>query len=687
MRLYERASTLIRPEARTTPDVWGAENRVYPPSSGYPGRRNPYLTPYGVPFGRAIAARRHKRCVFVVSAQSGKSETILDVIGQRLDQQPAPILYIGPNKQFITEQWEPRVMALLDEAPSLAAKVARGKRMTKTRKVIAGVPLRLAHAGSSTALKSDPASLALTDEADELMANVKGQGDPIGLIDARGDTHADFVHAMVSTTSRGPKETEIDPVSGLEFWKVQPADEIESTIWKFWQAGTRHHWTWRCPHCSERFVPRFSCLEYEHKGEEAKTTPVRARETAHLVCPRNSCIITDAEKAAICRTGREVAPGQSLDEDGEPVGAPPVSDTWSLWTSGLCSPFQTFGDRAARYVEAVQTGDPDKVQTVVNAAFGELWMPSGGDAPEWDEVADRRLPYRFREIPRGVLFLTAGVDVQRDRLVYVVRGWGLRQESWLIEHGEIFGDHHDTRLEDVWIELADLIETGIGGLPIRRVFIDAGFRPGKREAGDENTVYEFCRRHARHVYPTKGYDHRTVPLSVNRIDVTPVGNKPSYGLDLVRLDSDVLKSWVHSRVRWPAGQPGGWHLPLDASEDYCRQVVSEARMRKPGGGSMWIRRSRHNHYLDAEALAYGAAKMLGLERVRVEGGPPPAEPEAAPLEAAEAAPEAVPEPEAPEPTPTPLRVAPVALSPALRPATPPKPSNGFLGQRRGFLRR
>jgi hypothetical protein len=67
-------------------------------------------------------------------------------------------------------------MALLDEAPTLKDKVARGKRMTKTRKVISGSPLRLAHAGSSTALKSDPAALALMDEVDEMLANVKKAG-------------------------------------------------------------------------------------------------------------------------------------------------------------------------------------------------------------------------------------------------------------------------------------------------------------------------------------------------------------------------------------------------------------------------------------------------------------------------------------------------------------------------------
>jgi phage terminase large subunit GpA-like protein len=109
---------------------------------------------------RAIAAGAHKRVVLVFAAQSAKTELMLDVAGQRLDQKPVPILYVGPNKQFLSEQFEPRVMQLLDGAPTLAEKVARGKRMTKTRKMVSGVPFRLAHAGSTAALKSDPAALA-----------------------------------------------------------------------------------------------------------------------------------------------------------------------------------------------------------------------------------------------------------------------------------------------------------------------------------------------------------------------------------------------------------------------------------------------------------------------------------------------------------------------------------------------
>ncbi len=71
-------------------------------------------------------------------------------------------------------------------------------------------------------------------------------------------------------------------MSGLEFWNAQAPEDIDSTIWKFWQAGTRYHWTWRCPHCGERFVPRFSCLEFEGKGKEFETTAHAARETAML---------------------------------------------------------------------------------------------------------------------------------------------------------------------------------------------------------------------------------------------------------------------------------------------------------------------------------------------------------------------------------------------------------------------
>lgn len=620
----EAGRLLNRPTAKVSPTEWAKDNRHYSETTGYPGPRDPYLTPYVVAISDAASSGRYKRIVAAMGAQQGKTDLELDLIGHRLDQRPAPILYVGPTKEFVTDQFEPRLMTLFDEAPALKAKVARGKRMKKTRKTVAGVSVRLAHGGSSSALKSDPAALALVDEYDEMLSNIKGQGDPLGLVEARGFTYADFVTVVTSTPSRGLVETEVDPVSGLEFWSEADPDDIESGIWKLFQEGTRYHWAWPCPHCGEYFIPRFKNLRWP-KG----SSPAQARRAAYLQCPQGCADpILYSHLRDMNARGVYVAPGQAVGPDGIVHGPVPDSSTCSFWVSGLASPFVTWGERAEDYLLAVASGEGDKVQTAINAGFGECYtMGGGGDLPEWEEVRRLALPYEIGDLPEGVIFLTAGVDVQKNRLVYVIRGWGVRQESWLIASGELWGS---TDEQDVWTDLDDVLAAPYGGMHITRAFVDAGFRPGKKDLVPEHRVYEFVRRKGRTVYATKGYDVRPTPLSVNRIEVNPKGGKSKYGIDLVRLSTDFFKSWVHERLRWPEDQPGGWHLHAEVTEDYCKQIVSEARVRKPGGGIVWVLKSRNNHYLDCEALAYAAAYMLGAQRLRdgtrrsgSRGAPPP----------------------------------------------------------------
>lgn len=604
-----------------TPDAWGAANRIYPPTSGLPGPRDPTLTPYIIPFERAVAAKTHKRAVLVISAQSGKSEAMLDIIGERMDTSPTPILYLGPTKQFITEQWEPRIMELLDGAPTLARKVTRGRRMKKTLKVIAGVPLRLAHGGSSSALKSDPFGLALTDEADELMNNVKGAGNPIDLVDIRGDTYADFVHAIVSTPTEGPNEVELDPETGLEFWSTDLQEEIRSTIWKLWLSGTRYHWAMPCPHCGEYFIPKFKHLAWEKPvsdtGKELPSDPMLAKKTAHLVCPNSGCIIYDADKADMNARGVYVAPGQSILTDGTVIGDPPESETISFWVSGLASPFKTWGDRAERYVTAVRSGDPSAIQAVINGGFGELYSPGGGNVPDWKEVQKLAQDgYDLGEVPLGVRLATMTVDVQKHGLYYTVRGWGERASSWLIQRGFLQGETSD---EAIWEQLEDLSRDTYDGIPIRLGLIDSGFRPGKKDELPLNRIYEFCRRN-KLFKPTKGSSNPMVrPIAPTQVDVRVDGTVRGT-LTLYRLDTDHFKRWVQERIGFDPEQPGAWLLPRDIDEDYCRQIVSEARVRKPSGKVIWVQKSRDNHYFDCEAMQAAAGSMLNVLTIRAPDG-------------------------------------------------------------------
>jgi len=546
-----------------------------------------------IPWSSAVHRGGYRRIVAVTSAQSGKTDSMLDIIGARLDQRPAPIIYVGPTKEFLTDQFEPRLMGLLDEAESLKNKVVRGRRMKKTLKHVAGVRVRLAHAGSSSALKSDPAALALIDEFDEMMANVRGQGDVLGLVEARGETYADFVTAITSTPARGLVEIELNDDSGLEFWsRSEPAD-LESPIWKLFQEGTRHHWAWPCKHCSEYFIPRFKQLHWPDRA-----TPAQAKRAAYLSCPRCGGIHTEEDKAWMNARGAMVAPGQSVElrNDAPHVtGAPEDNSTLSMWTSGLCSPFVSWGQRAETYLTALQSGDHDRIQTAMNASFGECYaMMASGDVPEWQEIMERRLPYQPGQVPLGGLRVVMGVDVQKFSLVYVIRAFGARGSSWMVDNGQLYGPTED---DDVWSALADLMLQPIGGMQIEKVFIDSGFRPDKPEQGNEHKVYEFCRRYSWLCSPTKGKDIQSPPYKVSKIEVKPDGKRALYSIDLVTLSSDFFKSLVISRIRTPMDVPGAFYVHEQVSEDYCRQLTSEARV-VVEGKPVWVKRSRNNHFLD-----------------------------------------------------------------------------------------
>lgn len=625
--LYDRAAILLRPTERSTPDEWARKNRVYKPSAGIPGPRDPGLTPYLVPFARAfdVVAQlaeygiSYDALALACGSQMGKTDTVLDVIGCTLDQRPAPIMYVGPNKDFLHKEIEPRLTEMLIQAPRLKERLAVGKRNTKFRKIVGGVPVVLAWAGSNTSLRGMAAKIAIVDELDAMASSIQGNGDPFTLIEARGFSFRDRIRAAISTPLKGSVDVVRDEASGLEFWQPMPTEDIESPIWRLWQSGTRHHYVWPCPECADFFVPRFKQLRWNKWPELCSAA--EAKRSAYIECPHCGGVIEESHKRDLNARAHFVAPGQTIGQDGKISGEPPETTTLSFWVSGLCSPMVTIGERAAQYVAAKLTGEQDKIQSAINTGFGECFAPGGGDVPEWEEVAALKRPYQKLEAPPGVRLLTLAVDVQKNRLYYTIRGWGANASSWLVDFGELFGP---TTEQEVWDQLADLLHRPIAGMVIRKALIDSGFRPGKPINLPQNKVYAFCRRFPRLAIPTKGRATQDKPLILSKPDVKASGEVKKYGLDLLWLDTDHFKSWVHERIRWEPERPGAWLLPEDTTDDYCKQIVSEARVRKPSGAPEWIARSRNNHYLDCEALQAAAAHLLNVHLLRDETAARPA---------------------------------------------------------------
>ena len=514
----------------------------------------------------------------------------------------------SPSKEFCADQFEGRFVEMVNQSPSLSGKFERDKkRGKKTLKIINGQRVRLGHAGSSTALKSDPFCLAIIDEYDSYAENVNGQGDPLGLIRARGFSYSDFTIACSSTPTIG--SSDVTP-GKLQFWQKQDPKDIDSKIWKMFQQGTRYHWAVPCPMCRDYFIPRFSCLRWPDGA-----TADEARQSAHLECPNCGGVIENASKRALNALGRYVAPCQTIEKDGTISGPEPTESIQSWWVSGICSPFTSYGQLAGDYLAAVELSDPSRIQTALNSGFGELFrLGWGADAPKWSDVAEHRSVYAKGEAPDGIVYVIVTVDVQARSLFYVARGWGARSTSWLLDWGQLYGE---TVHDEVWNALADYITNTICGFPVRLVLVDSGFRPGKKDEIPQNKVYDFVRRfRGGKVLATKGSSHvMTKPLHISKQEVTPKGKALKYGIDLLMLDPGYWKNWVHERLHWEKNQLGDWHLPVDVSDEYMKQIISESRTRLPSGKVIWVEHTPKNHYLDAEALQAAGAHLLNVARI------------------------------------------------------------------------
>lgn len=554
----------------------------------------------------------YRRIAVVCGSQMGKTGGLLNVVGQVLDDSPAPILYIGPTKNNVSTVINPQLTAMLKSAESLWRKTDHSRATRGLAKKVAGVSLRLAWAGSATEMASQSAKIVLVDEFDR-MDPIPGEGNVLTLAEARNTNYARGRAIATSTPTEGNVEVEKHPITGIEHWKPADPKDLVSPIWRLWQEGTRHEWAVPCPHCHEHFIPRLRQLWWPNGADGKSCSPRVARKEARLICPACGAQIDDSAKQAMNAAGRYLAPGQRV-VDGEVTGDPPDSDTASFWISGLMSPWKTFGERAADYLRAVNSGDQEQLRGVINTGFGELYAFRGEATPA-KAVRECVGPYKAGEIPAAIRSVTAGVDVQKNRLVYVVRGWGYAMESWLIDYGEI---HGETDQVTVWAELGELLEREYGAadrkaLRIRRMGVDSGYRPGDKWRRPDNIIYDFCLRHPRAV-PTKGRDRLNKPLQPSFIDVTFRGEKVKRGLQLWHLDSDYFKSWVQGRLLWSPEQPGRFWVPSDITEDYCMQLTAETRVVKPSGAATWVRVRPDNHFLDCEVINVAMAQSLGFHR-------------------------------------------------------------------------
>ena len=552
--------------------------------SAEPGDWRTSRTPYLKDIMDALSpAHPARRIVFMKGAQVGGTECGNNWIGYVIHHAPGPMMAVQPTTELAKRFSDQRIDTLIEETPVLKERVAparsRDSGNRQLSKEFLGGVLVMTGANSAVGLRSMSARWLFLDEIDAYPGDVEEEGDPVALVEARARTFGWRRKAFLVST---PK------IAGM------------SRIEREYEATDQRRFFLPCPHCGTMQALKFERLRWE-KGDP---------RTVHYECEACDGHIGEQHKTAMLDAGEWRA--TAVAEDPYAIG---------FHLSALYSPVGWYSwEQAARDWDAAQ-GNDRELKTFKNTVLGETWQETG-DAPDWQRLYDRRETWTPGTVPAGCLLLTAGVDVQRDRLEVSVWGWGRDRQSWLADHRILPGNPFEAQLwDDLRAMLGETWEhESRHRLPVSLAAIDSGDGMTTAE------VYLFVRGTGGRAIAIKGQDGLRAAVGLPSPTEVKRGGLRLGGLKVWPVGSSFLKGetygWLKlERPTEESGDPfpaGFIHLPVHAAgEEYCRQITAEQLVARAGRNGFrkleWVKTRERNEALDCRLYARAAAVALGVE--------------------------------------------------------------------------
>ncbi|MDP1570352.1 MAG: phage terminase large subunit family protein [Vicinamibacterales bacterium] len=596
--LFERARRAWRPPPRLNLSDW-AEEHFYlsAESAAEPGRWR--TLPYQRGIMDAITDPLVTQVSVMKSARIGYTKCINATVGYYIHQDPCPIMVVQPTIEDAAGYSKEEIAPMLRDCPTLRDLVpepkTRDSENTILLKRFPGGSLSLVGANSARGFRRVSRKVVIFDETDGYPPSAGSEGDQIQLGIRRTEYYWDRKIIAGSTPTVGGR----------------------SRIEQLFNAGDQRRYYVPCPHCGFMQVLVFSRFKW----------PKNRPEAAIYVCLECGAEIEHDDKRRMVQGG-EWRPGPHPQFPDAPAPPPFTGHaSFHIWAAYSFSPNATWGQICSEFVAATHAG-PEHLKTFVNTGLGEPWQDRG-EAPEWERLYARRESYQLGTCPSGVRFLTAGVDVQKDRLVYEVVGWGREKCSWSIDAGVLAGDTSDLAAGP-WAQLEALLartfthEAG-AELPIAMLAIDCGF--------NGQVVHGWVRKHPiSRVIAVFGKAKALMLIGVpSRVEVRFDGRAGKKSAKAWPVGTDTAKTELYG---WLALQPPGaealaegrpypagfCHFP-EHGEEYFRQLTAEQLVshRSAKGYTVYgweVIPGRENHWLDTRVYARAAAALVGLDRFR-----------------------------------------------------------------------
>lgn len=461
--------SMFRPPLQQTVSEWADTNRVLvSESSAEPGAWRTDRAPYQREIMDSFTQPGIWQIVIMASAQVGKSEIELNMMGCAIDNDPGPMLYIQPTDKVAEDYSKRRIQPMINACPTLREKVFKAKSRdsanTITMKTFPGGSLAIIGANSPADLASKPVRYIFMDETDRFPASAGTEGDPQELAERRTETfrHNRKIVKTSTPTIKGRSKIETDYMN-----------------------GTQEEWHTECPYCHTYNFMRFVDIKFEK--EEIKNERGDMDYIVKSVvwrCPTCKRDIGEHEAKRL--------PAKWVSKNPQAV----KNGVRSFRLNAFMSPWSDWKDIIWKFLKAHK--DPEKLKTFYNTILGETWEIHSNNG--LDEALYKRREHYDAEVPSGVLLLTMGVDTQDNRLEYEVVGWDRYGQSWGISRGIIPGR---ADAPGVWEEIDSLLTRQWrlkNGMKMRILasFIDSG-------GHFTQEVYRECaKRQTRRIWAIKG---------------------------------------------------------------------------------------------------------------------------------------------------------------------------------------
>lgn len=554
---------------RLLPSQWAERNRYLTAAeSAEPGLWRNSRTPYLVGLMDAVAEPGVEEITFVKPTQVGGSETLRNIIGYWIDEDPGPCLIVMPSEAAVRELLRERLMPLIMNSPSLRRHWSGSDNDITQRGIfLDSMPIYFGWAGSPQSLASRPCRYVVFDECDKYPPFAGREADPISL-------------GMERTATYGHRRKVL---------KISTPTTRNGPIWKSWESsGDRRHFHVPCPHCGTMQPMAWQRVKWDKLdiADPIKRGDVVERgKLAWYECVNCNGRILDHHKPRMLQAGRYVR------EDGGSM-----SSRVGFHLDAIYSPWRSFASEAAEFIRA--EGSPGATMNVVNSRRA---MP-------FDNVVSHTQPSKIRDkslrgpnpfvVPSTAVAVFSTVDTQKDWFKIHVGAWspGFRYQ---LLHEAVAHTFEEVRR----IGLDTQMEMDGGGVVMpTALLIDTG---GSRT----NEVYEFALSDPGRIIPCKGNSQPTRGRPF-------FGTKLDNGLLLRLFDTTYFKDFLNRLIHSP--DESQWMPYAGVSEQYCVEMSSEHRIvDRKSGREMWEKKTQgaRNEAWDCEVLQCLAAHIFNLGMV------------------------------------------------------------------------